>query len=91
MAGTVTVDRQKKSAVSIIAMVAAIGGVMASFTGHPYWGLFIGLGAIVLGALGFAMAASPRVSGGLLSIIAIALSIIGLGLSVLVAIGIIIF
>lgn len=91
MAGTVLVEQQKKSVVSIIASVAAIGGVVASFTGHPYWGLFIGLGAIVLSALGFAMAASPRVSGGLLSIAAIALSIIGLGLSVLVAIGVIIF
>lgn len=91
MAGTITVDQQKKSAVSIIAIVAAIGGVIASLTGHPYWGLFIGVGAIVLGALGFAMAASSRVSGGLLSIAAIALSIFGLGISVLVAIGIIIF
>ena len=84
-------DEPKKSTVSIVAIIGAIGGVIASLSGHPFWGLFIGLAAIVMGCLGLATAASPRVRGGMLSIGAIVLSIFGLGLSILVAIGVVLF
>ena len=84
-------NRQQKSTVAVVAILAAIGGVLASFTGHPFWGMFIGLGSIALGAVGLGLSASPKVSGGILSISAIILSIIGLGLSILVAVGILIF
>jgi hypothetical protein len=86
-----TVGRQQKSTVAIVAIIAAIGGVVASFTGHPFWGMFIGLGSIVLGAVGLGLSTSSKISGGILSLAAIVLSVIGLGLSILVAVGILIF
>lgn len=86
-----TDNQQKKSTVSVLAIIGAIGGVVASLTGHPIWGLVIGIAAFVSGLLGLGLAASPRISGGLLSIAAICLSIIGLALSILVAVGIILF
>ena len=53
--------------------------------------MFIGLGSIVLGAVGLGLSTSSKVSGGILSFAAIIISVIGLGLSILVAVGILIF
>lgn len=74
-----------------LAIIAAIGGMIATFTGHPVWGLVIDLVATPLGVMGLLMAASPRVSGGVLSILAIVVAVIGLGLAVLGMIGTLVF
>jgi len=64
---------QVKSLASILAIVAAI----ASFFIHSgVVGLLLAVVAIVLGLVGFAKAASPRVSGGILSLCAIGLGLI---------------
>ena len=82
---------QQTGMLATLAIVAAIGGMMATFTGHPVWGLIIDLIAIPLGIGGLVMAASPRVSGGVASIVAIIVAVIGLGLAVLGMIGTVIF
>jgi uncharacterized membrane protein YccC len=59
--------------------LAAIGGlaaaVVAFFVG-PVLGFFLALFAILLGIVGFLRAASPRVSGGIMSIGAILLGVV---------------
>jgi hypothetical protein len=82
---------QQTGAAATIAIIAAIAGFVATFTGHPFWGLFIALVAIVSGLAGFVMAASPKVSGGILSIVAIVLGVVGLAVSVLGMVGVILF
>jgi hypothetical protein len=82
---------QKTGTAATLAIVAAIGGIILIFTGNPGWAFIVAVIALVLGAVGFVMAASPRVSGGILSIIAIVIAVVGLGLSVLGLIGAILF
>ena len=82
---------QQTGMLATLAIVAAIGGMLATFTGHPVWGLIIDLVAIPLGIAGLLMAASPRVSGGVLSIVAIVAAVLGLGLAVLGMIGTVVF
>ena len=74
-----------------LALLAAIAGVGAVFIGEPGWGLVFAVCAAVLGAAGFFMSASPRVSGGMMSIVAIVIAVFGIGLSVLGVIGSAIF
>ena len=59
--------------------------------GHPLFGLFSAIISIPLGIFGLMMAASPRVGGGLLSIIAMVLGVIAIGVAVLGGIGTMIF
>jgi hypothetical protein len=82
---------QKTGIAATISLITAILSWIVTFTGHPIWGMLLGLVSIVPGIVGFVMAASPRVSGGILSIIAIVFGILGLGLAVLGLIGVIIF
>ncbi|HEX2229551.1 MAG TPA: hypothetical protein VHM64_20645 [Candidatus Binatia bacterium] len=82
---------QRTGTAATLAIIAAIGGFILIFTGNPGWGLIVEFLAGVLGAVGLLMAASPRVSGGMLSIAAIVLAVIGLGISVLALIGSIVF
>jgi hypothetical protein len=64
----------QRSAPSVIAIVIAIVGF---FTG-PVLGFFLALGAIVLGVIGFLIAASPRRRGGAISLASIGLGAIGI-------------
>jgi hypothetical protein len=82
---------QQTGTLATLAILAAIGGMVATFTGHPVWGLIIDLVAIPLGIGGLLTAASPRVRGGVLSIIAIVAAVIGLGLAGLGMIGTLVF
>jgi hypothetical protein len=70
-----------------LALAAAIGSFIASFTGHPFVGIIAALVGLALSGVGFLSAASPRVRGGMMSISALVLSLIGLGLAVLFAVG----
>lgn len=82
---------QQTGTMATLAIIAAIGGFLATFSGHPVWGFLIGLVAIVLGIGGLLRAASPRVGGGILSIVALIVAGIGLILSVLVLVGMLVF
>jgi hypothetical protein len=78
---------QKTGPAATLALLIAIGGVITIFVAGPGWGLLLDGSAAVLGAVGFFMAASPRVGGGVMSIIAVVIAIFGIGLSVMGVIG----
>ncbi|HWO43212.1 MAG TPA: hypothetical protein VNO43_15525 [Candidatus Eisenbacteria bacterium] len=82
---------QKTGAAAMLAIIAALGGFVLTLTGSPGWGLLVELLAMLLGGIGFFMAASPRVSGAVLSIVAVVVAIFGVGLSVLGLFGSLIF
>lgn len=82
---------QKTGTLATGAIIAALLGFILTFAGHPLFGLFSAIISIPLGVLGLMMAASPRVSGGILSIIAIVLGVIAIGVAALGGIGTIIF
>jgi hypothetical protein len=82
---------QNTGAAATVSLIAAILSWIITFTGHPIWGMVLGLISIPAGIIGLLMAASPRVSGGVLSIIGIVLGVLALGLAVLGLIGVILF
>ena len=82
---------QKTGTLAVGAMIAAILGFVLTFTGHPLFGLVSAVISIPLGIMGLMMAASPRVGGGLLSIAAIVMGVIAIGVAVLGSIGALIF
>jgi hypothetical protein len=82
---------QRTGTAATLAIVAAFGGLIATFTGHPVWGLLLALVAILFGAIGLVRAASPRVSGGILSIVAIIVAVLGLGVAGLGVVGTLVF
>ena len=82
---------QKTGALAAGAIIAAVLSFFLTFAGNPFWGLFSGLISIPLGIIGLMMAASPRVGGGLLSIAAIVMGVIAIGVAVLGGVGAMIF
>lgn len=82
---------QRRGAAATVAILAAVAGYVAVFTGHPFVGLLLELVAIVAGLIGLALSASPRIGGGLISVIAVVLGLAGVGASVLGMIGVIVF
>lgn len=80
-------NEQKTGALASGAMIAAIVSFILTFAGHPVIGLLCGILSIPLGIIGLMMAASPRVGGGLLSIAAMVLGVIAIGIAVLGGIG----
>ena len=67
----------------MLALLGAITGVVMIFVGKPGWGLLLAVCAVVLGALGLCLPASPPIRGGVIRLFAIAIAIFGIGLSVL--------
>lgn len=82
---------QKAGTAATIAIVAAIGSFVVTFTGHAIWGLLVAILAIVFGLFGVVISASPKVGGGLMSSFSVILGILGVGLAILVLIGILLF
>ena len=82
---------QRTGTTASLAVAAAIGGFLATVTGHPVWGFILDLIALPLGVMGLLLAASRRVSGGVLSILALIAAVIGLVLAVLVMVGMLVF
>lgn len=82
---------QRTGIAAIVAIILAIGSYIATCTGHPIWGLIAALFSVPVGVIGLVMAASPRVSGGIMSIIAIVLGAIGLIVAILGLVGVIVF
>lgn len=82
---------QSVSIAAIVAIVAAIGSYVLTCMGHPMWALIAALLSIPIGIVGFVMAASPRVRGGILSITAIILGALAAVVAVLGMTGMILF
>lgn len=82
---------QRAGTSAVLAIIATVVSFLLTFAGRPGYGLLAGLIAVPLGVMGVIMSASPRVGGGLMSVVAIILGLIAIGLGVLVLIGAIIF
>ncbi|HKJ64135.1 MAG TPA: hypothetical protein VJ969_01950 [Desulfopila sp.] len=82
---------QKAGSAATIALIAAIVSFILTFTGSPIWALVVALVAVGAGILGVLMAASPKIGGGLMSILAIILGVLDTGIAVLGIVGVIIF
>ena len=67
-----------RSAASIAAIIAAIGSFILSSQGREFLALFAAIFAIGAGLLGGIRALSPRVSGGVLSILAVLLGAVAI-------------
>ena len=78
---------QKAGTSATLSIIAAVGSFIVTFTGHPFFGLLLGIAAIPLGGIGVALAASPKIGGGLMSVIAIVVGLIAIGVAVLGMIG----
>jgi hypothetical protein len=76
--GGPVVSAPARSAASILAICAAIGSFILSAKGREFLALFAAIVAIGAGLLGGLRALSPRVSGGILSILAVALGAIAI-------------
>ncbi len=63
----------RKSLPSIIAICAAIG----SFFVAAGWAVLLCVVAVLLGVVGFVLAASPKIAGGILSLAAMAIGALG--------------
>ncbi|MGB3221447.1 MAG: hypothetical protein WBB23_01455 [Desulforhopalus sp.] len=82
---------QKSGTVATVAIISAVISIFLTFTGSPIWGIVVALLAVVLGIIGVIVSASPKIGGGLISVLAILLGIVDLGIAVLGVIGVIIF
>ena len=82
---------QKTGALATGAMIAAVLSFILTFAGHVVWGFISALISIPLGIIGVLVAASPRVGGGLMSIAAIILGVIAIGVAVVGGVGAMIF
>ncbi len=74
---------QKTGILATLAIIAAVASYFLTFGGHKLFGILAGVVSVPLGIGGFIMAASPRVSGGILSIISILLGIFAIGIAVI--------
>ncbi|MFZ0133963.1 MAG: hypothetical protein WAK95_15600 [Desulfobacterales bacterium] len=82
---------QRQGTAATGSIISAIGSYFLTFSGHPIWGLFAGVIAVPLGVLGMIFAASPRVRGGIVSLLSIVFGAIAVVISILGIIGVIIF
>lgn len=78
---------QKTGTVAAASMLAAVLCYIAICAGHPWVGLALAIVSLPLGLVGLLWAASPKVSGGILSIFAMLLGVVGVVLSILAGIG----
>jgi hypothetical protein len=67
-----------RSTASVIAILCALGGFWMSGHGRELWGFILAIVAILAGLIGGIKALSPRVSGGILSIVAVVLGLVAL-------------
>ncbi len=70
-----------------IAIIAAIVGWVVLFNARPGWSFVLQIIAVIAGILGLLMAASPRVGGGVASIIGMVLGAVGLVFAILGMVG----
>lgn len=67
---------QKASASALTALAAAGVSIIATFSGYPLWGVFAALLCLPLAVFGLIFAVSPRVGGGLMSVVAVLIGIL---------------
>jgi hypothetical protein len=67
---------------AVLAFLAAVGSYFSTCSGHPWWGLGLAIVAMPLGAIGLMQSASARVKGGPLSMLAVLLGVVGVGLAI---------
>jgi uncharacterized membrane protein YecN with MAPEG domain len=65
---------QQRTVPAVLAIALAIASF---FTGHVL-GFFLALGAILMGAIGFLLSASPKRRGGPMSLAALALGVVAI-------------
>lgn len=82
---------QRTGTSATLSIFSAIGSYILTFTGHPVWGLIAGVIALPLGIIGMIIAASPRVSGGIISMVAIFVGAVAIVVSLMGMIGVILF
>jgi len=82
---------QRTGTSATLSIVSAIASYLLTFTGHPIWGLLTGIVSLPLGVLGLVLAASPRVSGGFISLLGVVLGALAIVISLLGIIGVIVF
>ena len=68
---------------AILAVLASLGSMFFSCSGHPTRGLVLAVISIPLGLIGFVRAASPEVKGGFASIFAIIIGIVGVAVALI--------
>lgn len=67
-----------RSTASIVAIACAIGSFVLSSQAHVFWGFMTAIIAVLAGLVGFLRAASPRVSGGMISLASVVLGAIAM-------------
>jgi hypothetical protein len=82
---------QRTGTAATLSILSAIGSYILTFTGHPVWGLIAGVISLPLGILGMIIASSPRVSGGIISLLAIFVGALAIVVSLMGMIGVILF
>ncbi len=83
--------KQVVGTAATISIIAALGSFALTCTGHPIWGLVAAIVAEPAGLFGFVRAASPRVRGGIISIVAMILGAIAAVVAILGIMGYIAF
>ena len=68
---------------AILAVVASLGSMFFSCSGHPMRGLILAIVAIPLGLFGFIRSASPEVRGGFASIVSIIVGVVGVAVALI--------
>jgi hypothetical protein len=68
---------------ALLAGIASAGSMVLSCSGHPIWGLVLAILAIPLGLIGLLRSASREVHGGMTSIIAIVVGLLGIAVAII--------
>lgn len=71
-------NRSESSSAFSIPSMLAVAAAFGSFATGAFLGTILAIAAIVLGLIGALLALSPRVRGGMISIISIAAGVLGI-------------
>jgi len=68
---------------AILAVLASLGSMFFSCSGHPRRGLILAALSIPFGLVGFLRSASPEISGGFASIFSILVGVVGIAVALI--------
>jgi hypothetical protein len=74
---------QRMGVSAILAVLASLGSMFFSCSGHPGRGLILAALSIPFGLVGFIRAASPEIKGGIASIMAIIIGVVGIAVALI--------
>lgn len=80
-------NEQQTGVAAAIAIIATIIGWIVLFAAYPGWSFFLQIIAVIAGIIGLMMAASPRVGGGVASIVGVIAGAIGIIFAILGMVG----